>query len=334
MAANLCLDKDLKSRVGVALINRALAALDAPLIQEFSVALGEPLKDDKIDFVGEEWHASRKLDGVRCIAIVTEGSVNLLSRKGIPFENFPHIEKALAECCAPLAEEGVVIDGELSIEIDGKDDFAGVMAVLRTKRKVDTTKVSLHCFDLLTLEAFTAGKTSRKLTRRWDDLRQILRQNDTPFLKLVPQLKVKSQDHFDTLIRSALRKGWEGVIARKDDAYIGKRSDHIRKIKKKDSGEFIVTGIATGVMGIVVDGKEVEVSAMTAAFVEHKGTKVRIGSGWSVQERQEFFKDPDAIIGRLITVEFMEESKDSKTGLVSLRHPVVKDIHDGAERVH
>lgn len=328
-AANLCLDKDLKCRVGVALLNAAFELHEVPLVPVFSVALGEPLKLSTLDFQNEEWLASRKLDGVRCIAILSGDSCSMLSRKGIPITNFPHIEKALLSIFKDCCSEGVVLDGELSItDENGNDDFTGVMKVLRTKHRMGgvTEHVRYHLFDMLTLEAFEAGKTSRTLSTRLKLMRGYL-TSTSGHVKVISQIPVKSQDHFDGLIRSAMNRGWEGVIVRKDAPYVGKRSTDIRKVKKKGDGEFIVKNIVKGKMGIVEAGKEIQVPAMAAVIIEYKGNEVKVGSGWSVEERRAFIADPSLIVGKLITVEFMEESVDSKTKTVSLRHPVVKVIH-------
>ena len=334
-AANLCLDKDLKSRVGVKLINRAFELNEIPLIPEFSVALGEKLPDSNLDFENEVWYASRKLDGVRCIAILEGDSVALLSREGIPIDNFPHIEIALTRMFCEFAKEGLVLDGELSIERDGVDDFQGVMKVLRSKKNPDVSNVCFNCFDMLTLEAFTEGRTSTLFSERLSMLHRAY--HTKPRLgswkvKLVPQLAIRSQDHFDIKLRDALNSGWEGLILRKDAPYKGKRSKDIYKVKKKGDAEFKVLGTINGTMSIVIDGKEVEVPAMSAVTISYKGNTVKVGSGWSVKERRRFYAHPNQIIGKIITVEFMEESMDSKTGLPSLRHPVVKVIHDGDVR--
>jgi DNA ligase-1 len=333
-AADLCLDKDLKSRVGVKLINQAFEMNEIPLIPEFSVALGEKLSDHKLDFEEDVWFASRKLDGVRCIAILDGDSVTLLSREGIMIDNFPHIEMELSVMFRDYAEDGLVLDGELSIVRDGVDDFSGVMKVLRSKKNPDVSKVCFNCFDMLSLESFTDRRTSVLFSRRLRRLSAAFEKCPSrgSKIRLVTQWIVGSQDDLDIRLRSAFTNGWEGLILRKDAPYQGKRSKDIFKVKKKGDAEFKVLETVNGTMGIMVDGRNVEVPCMSAAVISYKGNKVKVGSGWSVKERRRFHADSSLIIGKLITVEFMEESVDSKTGLPSLRHPVVKAIHDGDVR--
>ena len=69
------IDKDLDIRVGASTINKAVPGL----IPTFKVALAQEYKG-KCDW-NDGWYASRKLDGVRCLAVVDEmGKCTLYSR--------------------------------------------------------------------------------------------------------------------------------------------------------------------------------------------------------------------------------------------------------------
>ena len=71
------IDKDLDIRVGASIINKAVPGL----IPTFNVALAQEYKG-KCDW-GDSWYASRKLDGVRCLAITDEeGKCKLYCRRG------------------------------------------------------------------------------------------------------------------------------------------------------------------------------------------------------------------------------------------------------------
>ena len=72
---------------------------------------------------------------------------------------------------------------------------------------------------------------------------------------------------------------------------------------------------------------EVEEEMLSAVIVEHKGNKVRVGSGFSIDQRREYFADPSKIMFKTITVQYFEESKN-QDGEYSLRFPVVKFIYD------
>jgi len=75
------IDKDLKTRTGGKLINKAIPNL----IPSFKVALAEKYEPNMVDFNKENdsWYVSRKLDGVRCLIVVDEdGDVVSYSRQG------------------------------------------------------------------------------------------------------------------------------------------------------------------------------------------------------------------------------------------------------------
>ena len=65
---------------------------------------------------------------------------------------------------------------------------------------------------------------------------------------------------------------------------------------------------------------------LSGVLIEHKGFDVRVGSGFTIDQRKEIFKDPSLILNKTITVQYFEETKNQEGG-VSLRFPVVKVIH-------
>ena len=74
----LILDKDLKTRTGAKLINKAVPGL----IKQFNVALADKFNPDKHEW-GDGWYVSRKLDGVRCVAVIDAfGDVTFYTRTG------------------------------------------------------------------------------------------------------------------------------------------------------------------------------------------------------------------------------------------------------------
>jgi DNA ligase-1 len=81
-------------------------------------------------------------------------------------------------------------------------------------------------------------------------------------------------------------------------------------------------------MSVVRDSKEVQEEMLAQVWIEHKGHKVKVGSGFSQEERIKY--TTESIIGKVITVQYFEETHNDKGG-ISLRFPTVKVIH-GDER--
>jgi DNA ligase-1 len=64
------------------------------------------------------------------------------------------------------------------------------------------------------------------------------------------------------------------------------------------------------------------------------GTEVSVGSGFSMEQRRAFKADPSLIVGKVITVSYLEETTPSATssaGTPSLRFPLLKAVH-GSKR--
>lgn len=70
---------------------------------------------------------------------------------------------------------------------------------------------------------------------------------------------------------------------------------------------------------------------LSCVTVKHKGYNVRVGSGFSIEQRQEFYKNPNKILGKIITVQYFAESSNQDGG-ISLRFPTFKILH-GAHRL-
>ena len=64
---------------------------------------------------------------------------------------------------------------------------------------------------------------------------------------------------------------------------------------------------------------------------KHKGNTVSVGSGFSIEDRNHYYNNPNDIVGKEITVQYFEESTD-KTGKHSLRFPVCKTVYEAGIR--
>jgi DNA ligase-1 len=67
-------------------------------------------------------------------------------------------------------------------------------------------------------------------------------------------------------------------------------------------------------------------------MIQHKDYIVRVGSGFTIDQRKEFYKNPKKILGKIITVQYFEETKNQDGGL-SLRFPTFKVLHGSARTV-
>ena len=322
----LILERNLKIRASVKLINRAIPGL----IPTFSVALAEKfdesaLEKKKIDFVNDDWYISRKLDGVRCLVFVDEaGEVEVRSRAGKQINTLYNLEQIIKK----LGLSSVVFDGEIcKVDSEGNENFQDIMKELNRKNH-QILDFKYFAFDLLTSDEFYEGISIRTLSIRLKQLKEII--TDQKDIEYLPQGLIKSEDHFH-MLQSKVPDSWEGLMLRKDVPYKGKRSKDIYKVKKFFDSEYQVIDIVTGPFRYVNEGVEVEENMLSAVIIEHKGNRVNVGSGFTINQRKHFYDYPSNIMEKTITVQYFEESQ-SQTGEYSLRFPVVKHIH-GEKRV-
>ncbi len=313
------LDKNLKTRTGADLINKAIPGC----VPTFKVALANSYdkQKGKVNFDTQTWFASHKLDGVRCLAMVDEnGQCNFYSRQGKTFDTLDTLRKEIES----LELTNVVFDGEVCVVNDnGVEDFQGIMKEI--KRKDHTIKNPKYkIFDYLTLEEFDTQTSTRNLSLR---LSTCVKPK-LNCVEMLEQWKVESDEHFQELAELATKNNWEGLILRKDCEYKGKRSNDLLKVKKFFDEEYVVKSIETSTHRIIVDGLEVEEEMLSNVVIEHKGCDVGVGSGFDQSERRTYFKNPELIIGKTITVQYFEETLN-QDGCHSLRFPVVKHIYNG-----
>lgn len=323
------IDKNLEIRVSVKSINKIFNN-----IPEFSVALCENLDDhiNKIDFDKEEWYLSPKLDGVRCIIFVNNnGDVEFLSRQGKNFETLQTIENSIKELCL----KNIVLDGEVGVETDTECLFDFQATMKQIKRKNHTFEnATFYVFDVLTTDEFINGKSDVKFKDRmgrFNSLKISLNSKSISNIKILEQRRIWVLSDVLQLLDEYTNKSFEGIVLRKNDFYKGKRSKDLLKGKKFHDAEYKVLDIETGPFRVIEDGKEITIETLTNIIIEHKGNKVSVGSGFTLNERKHYFENPNELIGNVITVSYFEESQN-QNGEYSLRFPTIKHIYkDGRD---
>ena len=314
------IDKDLKTRAGDKIINKAIP----DHIPEFSVALADKYEPKLVDWK-DSWFVSRKLDGLRLIAVVDEnGNSTFFSRTGKTFDTLDIITGGIKA----LGITNVVFDGELCLVDDsGNEDFQGIMKEIR-KKDHTIPNPSYKMFDMISHDEFYSkkGQKNKTYSHRYNNLREVMKENACVCLSVLGQEKIKDDDHFQEWVKKAADYGWEGIMLRADEPYKGKRSKDLLKVKKFFDDEYEVVDTEMGPFRYVKDGAECEESMLSCVMIQHKNHTVRVGSGFSIEQRQEFYKNPKKILGKIIQVQYFEETKNQDGG-ISLRFPTFKYLY-------
>ena len=317
------IDKNLDIRAGDKVINKAVPNL----IPTFSVALAKEY-DGKCDWQNDSWWSSRKLDGVRCLAVVNyEGECTLYSRMGKELTTLNKVKEAI-EATGII---NTVFDGEIClIDENGDEDFQGIMKQLRRKdHQIENPAYMI--FDMLHKPNFDAQKGGPILSERLAALRGFLtgRYITTNILRYTDQFQITDGRHFDKWGQIATDNNWEGFMIRKDVSYEGKRTKNLLKVKKFYDAEYVVVDYDNDDHEVVRDGRSETIKMLAQVWIEHKGHRVKVGSGWTQEQRLQYMDG--SIVGKVITVQYFEETKNDKGG-ISLRFPTVKVVHGDQTR--
>ncbi|KAG0208557.1 hypothetical protein BGX33_006187 [Mortierella sp. NVP41] len=182
----------------------------------------------------------------------------------------------------------------------------------------------IYCiFDCLTDMEFKDRTSTRLFADRIQGVTRALTQAQSAqdggggFVKVLAQTGIGSYEQLQKIVARGVERGWEGVMLRKNVGYEGKRSRNLLKVKQFQEAEFTVVEAMRGSMRLALGGEFEERDGLLAnVVVIHRGNRVRVGSGFSVEERIRFGKDPSLIVGKTITVQYFAESssKDSVVG--------------------
>ena len=320
------IDRNLEIRASDSVINKVIPNL----IPTFDVALATKYEPKFCDFENEVWLGSRKLDGVRCIIRKEQNNIIAYSREG---NKFTTIQKVLDEVA--LIPGDFVLDGEICLmDKDGNEDFQGIMKQIKRKdHTIENPKYVI--FDYLTLEEFANKEGTTKLQDRYTSLQTCFKISDLTFtniLSLLSQIQITGIDHLSEMISDADANGYEGIMLRKNVGYEGKRSKNLLKCKKFFDAEYEVLDIEFDSHRVIREGKEVVIPMLANVWIEHKGYRVAVGSGWNQEQRIRYQANPEQLLGKTITVQYFEETKNQEGG-ISLRFPTVKHVYENGRNV-
>jgi DNA ligase-1 len=317
------IDRNLKTRSTTSMINKVIPGL----IPTFDVALANSFDEKmakKVNFNEDVWYVSRKLDGCRCICIIDEnGEPKYFSRAGNEFLTLKNLDAEIIS----LGLKNMVIDGEICMmDENGNENFQGIIKEI--KRKDHTIENPFfYMFDILTMEEFVNKEGTTPFSIRNVQLDNLFFEREYKNIGYLEQKTLLDERMLTHYIGLAKENGWEGLMLRKDAPYQGKRSNDVLKVKQFYDAEYIVVDIENAVNRVIVDGREVEEMMMRNVVIEHKGSRVQVGSGFNHEQKRYYFEHPEEIIGKQITVQYFETTKNDK-GTESLRFPTVKAIYE------
>lgn len=178
-------------------------------------------------FSDKDWLFEEKFDGIRCIVVSKNGTVNLYSRNHNKLnQKFP----TLLEPFKKQRSKNFIIDGEIVAFEKGITSFSKLQQVKKEK-----VSVYFYAFDLLYFDKYDLK--DQPLIERKKLLKQKFRFS-TKF-RYTPHILKNGEAYY----KKACKKGLEGIIAkRKDSRYLSKRTRNWLKFKCSNRQEFVIIG--------------------------------------------------------------------------------------------
>ena len=266
----------------------------------------------------------QKLDGVRVLAILTKTTVNLYSRNGKPFDNFPHIVKSLEDIKNKFAKtfqswpHGFILDGEIIGE-----SFQALMKQAQRKSDVKTDGMIYSVFDFIPLGDFERGFSNTQQQQRLDLLEKYRAVFDsTDCVRLMDGIEVdldtaEGHDVMRRYAEDAVSAGFEGIMIKDLGApYECRRSTFWMKWKPTITVDLNIVGFEEGtgrnagrLGAIICEGDD-----------NGRRINVNVGSGLSDANRDEYWSARDQLLGDVVEVE-ADAVTQNQDGTYSLRFP-------------
>jgi len=262
-----------------------------------------------------------KLDGVRVLTVINwdNRTVTQYSRNGKLLENFTHITEALEKHIDDFGRS-MVLDGEMI-----STSFQALMKQVHRKDNVKANDAVLMLFDIIPLSEFQKGKSvlgQRRRSKLLQSMKSIFDKIGN--IGIIPQTEVDLDEYAGELLfkqfnKDAIADGYEGIMIKDVDAvYECKRSTHWLKQKPFIEVSLTVTAVEEGtgknlgrLGALICEGED-----------DGKSIKVNVGSGFTDDQRGDYWQDKDELIGQVVEVraDAATRSQDSED-LWSLRFP-------------
>ena len=285
-------------------------------IPKFEIMLGERLNED-VDF-NRNYILTKKLDGVNLTCFKRGESIAFFTRQGKQVDGLTDLTEQYKEL-----PDGVYFGEALySNEDEAKDRkelYRLSTGELNSKR--ENKKISHWIFDYQTLEEWDSEKFITPYSNTINTLENIFSKNKLKNIKMVPFIyQGTGKEIAFELLKKAKKDGWEGLVLRySSSVYQKKRSSDFVKLKPFTEVDLRITGF-----------KEFKHPNQLGAFIceddEHT-INCSVGSGFSKEQRYDFWKRKNEFLGKIVEVQTMEIT-ENKSGQKSLRFPVFIRFRD------
>jgi len=241
----------------------------------------------RVEGYPKPWLVQPKPDGDRCRAVFdADGKVTLYS-SGLTVRNFavPYVVEELEM----LGLRSIELDGELFVLGKPHEWIRGIVS--RTVEvHPETDQMEYHIFDLV---------DSEPQHDRIQKLNYIV--EETERIRLVHTYGAEDIEDVEYRYHQFLDQGYEGAIVRHPTApYVRKKTVTMSKIKPRLSETYEVIGYEEE---ISIHGERKD-SLGALILKDDRGEVFKVGSGFTAWERQEYWREPEELIGKTAKIRF------------------------------
>ncbi len=305
------LTKRMNIGIGAKLINKAVGK---ELIPDPSLMLAED--DHKAIDKWDSIVCEEKYDGVRVICAIEERKAKFYTRAFNELDT-KYLTK-IAEQLLHLSKDlgNIFFDGELT-DKDRKSVSGKVNQILKGSPKESIgDDLLFNVFDVDGMDSIRKGKGEAPYTIRRKTLERVFATSgETPNVVMARKWEAKTKEELMPIYEQIVANGGEGVIM-KDPSHVYecKRSKSWIKFKEVEDCDLEVTGWYPG------EGKREGFIGGFNCKDASGEYNVKVGSGFTEQDLISLSKNPDSLIGRIVTIQYNVPIED-KTGNKSLFLP-------------
>lgn len=297
--------RGLDKNLGIGMSDKSINKAFPDLIPIAEIMLASPQNEEVFNrvFADTDYlYMNQKIDGIRLTDDTNK--CEFLSREDKEISEFV-LENIRAES-NELLPKGMKFDGELHT---GK--FSNLMKVIHRK-EFDTECINIR--NTCVYSIFDVIDKTMTLDERVKYLQEL---KDGKYIRFLKYYKVKKDyELICEMARKFIRAGCEGIMIKHPKSlYEFKRSHMWMKFKNKETEDVRIIGFKEG-------GALTKYEGMLGAFVvDYYGVSVDVGSGFTDDQRKEFWGIRNSLIDTMIEISYIERTKDG-----SLRHPVFERL--------
>ena len=249
-----------------------------------------------------------KLDGVRCLIYLQNGSLVFQSRQNTIYEPFEHLVSELQTLLSSFKDSGdLILDGELYTHGMAFEKITSIVRRSKTKHP-DVATIKYHIYDCFYSGTSNLEKNKIGYKDRYSALTEAFGKNSYQHIVLVETHEVKTMDEVEKWHThfTGLKAPYEGVMIRGMNSPYKQqgRSKDLLKYKKFHDDEFVVIGHHEGT------GAHKGTPIFECNSKTKEGKTFSVTMQGSIESRKAMLDNVESYYGKLLTVKYQEISAD------------------------